>query len=69
MSILFESIEMGETGDKIAVLCHYVLYVFALYEYNPAQTNTAMKIFLLQNFYTVGVNTWMQKSRCKFLLH
>lgn len=37
----------GETRDKNAVLFHYVLYVFALYEYNPIQTNTAMKIFSL----------------------
>lgn len=28
----------GETRDKIAVVCHYVLYAFALYVYNPAQT-------------------------------
>jgi hypothetical protein len=57
----------GETRDKIAVLCHYVLYVFALYEYNPTQTNTAMKIFWLQNFYTVGVMLkWLELTHgCK----
>ena len=45
----------GKTRDKNAVLCHYVLYVFALHEYSPTQTNTEMKIFSLQNFYTFGV--------------
>jgi len=66
----------AETRDKNAVLFHYVLYVFALYEYNPIQTNTATKIFLLQHFYTVGVMLkWLElthgwkRSRFKFLLH
>lgn len=66
----------AEARNKNAILFHYVLYVFTLYEYNPIQTNTAMKIFSLQNFYAVGVMLkWLElthgckRSRFKFLLH